>query len=315
LELGTSAAPTAWNHPTFANAPQFSFPNDIAAPPCAGRQVAKLLWEDGSTKWGYLSVDCTEDAQLTTSNAESDTSSYFGASVDKAAFLWRSPADILPVFDGGLRFVRASPDDKYADGRWLDTERALTFEPSYLSVVTGEVVAGASWKLFMKFDLGSIDADAVGLCQLTLFDKDAGQATASAHWKGSSDTDASQFGRCRFSSRAVVASTPGVPRVTAFTIPAATITRTAAVGKADTDAPGTCTLRIGASSGAYALQSAGVPSQNGTCNASINGLTAGTTYFGVMEVSLPMHGHRLERADRHSVQRRPWRILPNGQSA
>jgi hypothetical protein len=37
--------------------------------------------------------------------------------------------------------------------------------------------------------------------------------------------------------------------------------------------------------------------------------------FSSMVGVLPMHGHRLERADRHSVQRRPCRILPNGQSA
>lgn len=243
---------------------------------------ARIVWDkDASPQKIYAFVNITDtDAQNGTA-AASDDASWFGSSAvrgDSIDFRWRSPADSVQAFDTDTYNASCNVNDLYADRDW--TGGTSTLATNLNSASAGTVVASTSWSILCSFDAGgTIVADTIGLGQFFITDRDAAAATSKFMFGTTSGaaTDASQWGRFKFSSTAV----PGSPDMTAPTVnntAETNLTTSSATITFSTNEAGTAFVVYGTSTGNYTLTSS-TAACSSSCVITLTGLTSGTTYY------------------------------------
>lgn len=296
LEKGAETAPVAWNSAAFthANVMQLAgFTSSPTTPICGGTLTVKMLWDDAATDRGYLSANCA-DTVATTLTTSNDQASMPTAAEDKIDFRWKS--NLSQAIDTSLFGVIANLQPAFADFGHT-AEGVRDFTTSLNTTVVRNIVSSTSWNIFMAFDWGFNAApDLIARCNLLATDTDADGVRALKHFHGTTSNaqvNLSEYGLCQWSSVTVAAS-GGAGDLTDADVDNFAVSQiqpTSAQGTATTNEPGTCRIHARTSAGVTPANathvSGGQPSSAGTCQDTLLGLSASTTYFAVMCVHEP----------------------------
>ncbi len=276
LELGTNAAPTAWNSAVWTNANVMQFTGAVSPSVCAGTFTVKMLWDNATTDRLYASINCADTSAQIVSTTN-DAAGMLTSAEDKVDIRWRSGE--TQVCDSTAYIVIGNLQPVFFDGNCATG--TYTSTQNLTTTVVKNVVASTSWNMFIAANAGSITPDANGRLQMSIVDN----AGVVAYFKGSS-TAVSQWGNVKFSSTGVIPPPPSdvtPPNVTSPLAATTYFNRVLITG--NTDEQGTCRVYYGTSTGVYTLQSAGSASVNGVCSEMVTGLSGSTPYFFQLRVT------------------------------
>lgn len=284
LELGNNTPPVAWNSAAFNTAgvvPFIGFDNTTGFA-C----TVKWIWKRPPLAKAYLSFNCADTDDEQGEGLTNDSAAWFsGAGSDRVDVRFRP--DTLRAFDSSLRAIGANLQPVYRDGTYPNGvfDGTQNFNTSVVRVVN----AGASWQIFLTFDLpDTIAPHTLGLCNIAVQDKDSGTAITTRMMRGTSSNSLlaiQDYAFCRFSNSILPAPPPDTVAPTVGTPTFSLVTQNSMRVTSTVSEPASCVVRYGIGSPTTALPA--VSSIGGACVADLSNLQASTTYVATVTATDP----------------------------